>query len=311
MFYVAETFLSSFLWLFISIVSLSIYNLLIRYLMKNESDFLACASCSDFISVLFLCLAIFLFDSSFIFQENFLSDLTTILSTNFNLFSLTLPVFVLPIFTSILYFFHIYFTFKGSQTTDACIRTIVAQTQGLWTVIFCAIILNEVFSLTKLFAFFLIIMGSIFALFESDKKIHISKGVIEILLASFFASIVIIFDKISIQFFDVLVYTFILYIVPPIIFVILMGNNAPRRIISFLRKNLVKTCLLAFFGTLSFVSMLLALQNFEVSTTRIFLNSNIILTVIAAMIFLNEKNNWQLKILGAILAFLGSVLLFW
>jgi drug/metabolite transporter (DMT)-like permease len=57
--------------------------------------------------------------------------------------------------------------------------------------------------------------------------------------------------------------------------------------------------------------MLLAFQNFEVSTTRIMLNSNIILTTIGAMIFLNEKDNWQLKILGAILAFFGSILLFW
>jgi drug/metabolite transporter (DMT)-like permease len=279
--------------------------------MKDETDFMASATCADFISILFLCLAIFLFNSSVASQYEFTFDLENILSTNFNFFSLSLPVFVLPIFTSILYFFHIYFTFKGSQSTDACIRTIVAQTQGIWTVIFCATLLGEVFSLTKLFAFFLIITGSVFALFKSDKKISISIGVIEILLASFFSGIVVVFDKLSIQFFAILVYALILYVIPPFIFVILMGKNACNRIIFFIRKNLVKTCLLAFFGTLSFVCMLLAFQNFEVSTTRIMLNSNIILTTIGAMIFLNEKDNWQLKILGAILAFFGSILLFW
>lgn len=291
------SFLPPLGWLFFSILATSAWSLLIRVLNKDEKDYLASVAATDGLSTLMLVVVILILGADFGFDGNF------------DLASIPLHMWIFVFATAFLYAGFIFYTFKGSQHVEGSIRPVLSQTQSIWAVLISFLFLAEAASLQKLFAIAIIIFGSVLSLWSSKKMDFVQRGVGAILFASFLLGIASVADKVILKFMPSVVYPLFTFAIPCVIFIFLMGRNAPKRILCVLKKRFWVSVLLSFFSILSFISLLLALSKLEASITIPLFNTFVIVTAFGGMVFLGEKSGWQYKIAGAIFAFIGAVLI--
>lgn len=266
---------------FISVVTYSISVLLQRVLLKDEQ--------TDPVA----------FSITFQLFTGVIIGLYTLLN-GFKIPDLS-PIILNMILMTVLYGAGNVFLFKALKLTEASEFTIIFASRVFWTVAGAVLILGESFS-SRQFLGTLLMLTGIGLVSLRNSQLKLGKGSLFSLLAGASFGLAVVNDSFIIRNFDVPSYLTIAFILPAM--AIWLLNPRP------LGKISPKLGLLGIFYAVSAVTFFLAYQvGRNASQIAPLSQTSTILVVILAVIFLRERALLGRKILGAILSFLGVILL--
>ena len=219
------------------------------------------------------------------------------------------PFFLNFLLTSFLYGIGTVLLFKGLKSIEASEYTIVYASRILFTIISSSLIIHEGLKGLQIFGVVLI-LAAILAIFLRRKKFEFKKGHLFILLGSMCFGLEVVNDRIILHSFDVYLFLFFATLGPAIMILILYPKTI-FKLGSFLKKSfLIRQGFISLIYGLGAISYFYALKTTTSSSLVASLNQlQTVLTVLLAMIFLHETKHTGRKILGAILSFIGAVIL--
>lgn len=272
----------------ISVITYSISVLLQRVLLKNDK--------SDPVAY------------SIVFQ--LLTGILIGIYAIFNGFTTPNLVPLIPnlILMTILYGAGNVFIFSALKMIDASEFTIVFASRALWTIIGAMIFLKESFSAQQALGTILII-SSVVLVSWTKQKFSFSKGFIFSVLAALSFGLAFTNDAFIVNNFDVPSYLTIAFIVPSLAVWAINPKSTVKMKPLFERKTLLKLGLLGVFYAVSAITIFLAYQVGKNASQIAPLNQTAtIITVVLSVIFLKERTDLLRKLLGAIISFVGVVL---
>lgn len=198
--------------------------------------------------------------------------------------------------------------FKSLKAGEASEFTIVFATKVFWTIAAAILFLGEAFSLRQGVGT-LLIMASVILLSWKDRRFKLSKGGLFGLGAALCFGLAFANDAFILRNFDVPSYLAIAFIVPALM-VWLFNPRAARKMLPLLEKPMLKRLMiLAILYAVSSITIFLAYQVGRNAAQIAPLNqTSTIVTVLLAIVFLQEKNDLLKKIAGAVISVLGVIL---
>jgi len=199
--------------------------------------------------------------------------------------------------------------FKAYQTLGSSEIAILSSLGAVVTIISSIALLGESFSTGKGIGTVLI-LTSIFLVTERKGKLSFKKGTIYALITVLLYGLAVTNDAFILRTYDAISYTSVALFLPGVLLLALR----PRAIASFKRlKNMTFTkhmLFLTLFYSTQAVAYYLALQaGANASQLAPIYKSNIVLTVLLAIIFLKEKENLARKLLSAALVTIGVLMI--
>lgn len=201
------------------------------------------------------------------------------------------------------------FIFSALKMVDASEFTIVFASRALLSIIGAIIFLGENFSSQQILGTILIIL-SVGLVSWKKHKYSLSKGFILSALAAIFFGLAFVNDAFIINNFDVPSYLTFAFILPSLaVWMIYPRSTAKMR--PLLEKGaLLKLGLLGVFYAVSSITIFLAYQAGKNAAQIAPLSQTAtILTVVLSVIFLKERTHLLRKLLGAIISFIGVILI--
>lgn len=200
------------------------------------------------------------------------------------------------------------FVFKALKTIDASEFTITFASRTIWIVIGAIIFLKESFSLQQTIGTLLII-SSIILVSWKRKKLTLGSGIWTALLAAVFMGAGFTNDAFLVSSFDVPSYLTIAFIIPALFMLAIYPKSTKSMKYLLTKDNLFKLVILAAIYGSSAITIFLAYQVGKNASQIAPLNqTSTILTVILSMIFLGERSDYVKKIIGAVISFIGVLL---
>lgn len=218
------------------------------------------------------------------------------------------PVLLQFLLMILLYGFGNLFIFKALKRIEASKYIIIFTTRGLFTVLASSFILSETLNSTEWLGTLLILAGAILVTTKS-LKFQFSKGEAFALLAAMSFGFANTNDRILLNTFEVVPYLFLGFVLPALM-IIGINPKSIKNLKVFLSKTIMwRMGVLSIVYAATAILFFKALQIAENSSNVVIANlTSVIVTVMLAIIFLKERENMSRKILGAILGFIGLVL---
>lgn len=207
-----------------------------------------------------------------------------------------------------LYTAFIFITYKSQQTAEAGERTVVNQLQIPFALLLAFLFLSEPLTANSLLGAALIISGAVICTYRPNGFRWKVEGVRLAAFAALLTGAASLMDKLALTRIPLVLYAIPLYIIPALLGIFWMGKNLVPRLSSAISKNAVPIFLAGFFSVASYLLYLLSLSQLPLSQVIVLFNTNVVLTAILGALILSEKGNWQQKLAGAILAFIGAAL---
>jgi drug/metabolite transporter (DMT)-like permease len=200
------------------------------------------------------------------------------------------------------------FIFSALKMIDAAEFTIVFASRALWTIIGAIIFLKESFSMQQTLGTILIILSIVLVSWKKQ-KFTFSKGFIFSVLAALSFGLAFTNDAFIVNNFDVPSYLTIAFILPSLAVWVIYPKSTAKMKPLFEKKTLLKLGLLGVFYAVSAITIFLAYQVGKNASQIAPLNQTAtIITVVLSVIFLKERTDLLRKLLGAIISFVGVVL---
>lgn len=201
------------------------------------------------------------------------------------------------------------FLFKALQLLESSEVTILSSIKVIITIIASILLLHENFSLQKIIGA-IIIFIAILLVSNRQKNIKINIGVLYIVIMAIFSGLGIVVDSYTVQHYDAISYNTI----TNFIIGFLLLACYPKALTHwkhFIQPNFLKKMLpLGLFSTLQALLYLYSLigggNTAQIGTIR---QAQVIVTVLLAIIFLNEKSHLVRKLFAAVLVTCGILLL--
>jgi len=224
-------------------------------------------------------------------------------------FSLFSGNFLLLLLSSFLWAITTIFLFKALQLLEASEVTIVSTLRVVITIVASVIFLNEVFNIQNILGAVIIVISTLLVV-NLKNGFKLNKGLIYTLLMALFAGLAIVIDSANVQHYDVLAYNTITNFLIGLM-ILAFYPRAIKQWRHFTQLNFLKKMLpLGIFSTAQGIMYLMALtyvgNTAQIGTIR---QASVIITVLLAVIFLNEKDNLARKLLATILVTIGVFLL--
>ena len=208
-----------------------------------------------------------------------------------------------------LYGFSNVFIFKSLKQTEASKFTIVFASRAFFTVLASALLLKEFLTGTQFVGALLIFSGVVLVNLKSS-KFFLDKGSLLALFGAITFGIANTNDRYLLKSFNIYPYITLAFIAP----FFLMSAVYPKElkhIKLFLDKKILKKALLlsvvyAFSAAAFFAALQASSSSSLVASVNI---TSVIVIVMLSAIFLKERDNLPKKIVGAILSFIGLLLL--
>jgi drug/metabolite transporter (DMT)-like permease len=200
------------------------------------------------------------------------------------------------------------FIFSALKIIDASEFTIVFAARALLSIIGAIIFLKENFSSQQVIGTILII-SSVALVSWKKHKFSFSKGFIFSVLAATFFGLAFINDAFIINNFNVPSYLTLAFILPSLAVWAIYPKSTVKMKPLLERGTLLKLGLLGVFYAISSVTIFLAYQTGKNAAQIAPLSQMAtILTVVLSVIFLKERTDLLRKLLGAIISFIGVIL---
>lgn len=199
--------------------------------------------------------------------------------------------------------------FKANQLLESSEIAIISSLGVVVTIVSSLLFLGESFNIAKTVGTVLI-LSSIFLVTEKKEKFSFKKGTVYALVTALFYGLAVTNDAFILRTYDAVSYTSVISFLPGVLLLALR----PRAITTFRRlkdmkftKNMTS---LAIFYSAQAVAYYLALHvGANASQLAPIYKSNIILTVLLAIVFLKEKERITLKLFSAALVTAGVLLI--
>ena len=277
--------------LFASVILISFGALLQRVLMKEEgSDPWAYSIVFQFI------VGLMVFVYGFMFTE-------MKLPSDFR------PLYLNLILMILLWSASNIFLYSSLKRIEASVFTVIFSTRSFFTTLASSLFLRE-FLLGRQFAgAIFILMGAVLVTLDKKSKLNFDKGILYAFLAAMFFGFANTNDRFLLSSFDLFPYVTLAFVLPAI-FMVAVKPSSLHELKAFTKINLFgKMLLLCLVYALSSITFFGALQiapnSSQVATISV---SSVVLTVLLSIIFLKERKNMARKIIGALAAFLGLLL---
>ena len=201
------------------------------------------------------------------------------------------------------------FLFKALQSVEASELTIVSGLRVIITIVASIIFLNQVFTGWNAVGTVLILASTVLVV-NLGKSFKFNKGLWYTLAMAFFGGLAIVADSANVQQYDVLAYSTYSNFLSGL-FILALYPKALQQWKHFVQPRfLVKMLPLAVFSASQGVLYLLALayggNTAQVGTIR---QASVIVTVLLAITFLNERSNLDRKLIAAALVTAGVFML--
>jgi transporter family protein len=208
----------------------------------------------------------------------------------------------------VLYGFGNVFVFKALKNTEASKFTVLFSSRALFTTLASTLLLSEGLTTKQLVGAVLIILGIIVATLKSFKYKFQRVDLLGVAAGLFFG-LANTNDRFLLHSLNLYPYLFMVFMLPGI-FVLGVYPKTFSKMNVFLKgKIFIKILFLCSIYAISAVTFFAALQKAPNSSQVVNVNLvGVILTVILSIIFLKEKQNTLKKLVGALLAFIGLVL---
>lgn len=201
------------------------------------------------------------------------------------------------------------FLFKALQRLEASEVMIISDLRVVVTIIASIIFLGEIFSVGNILGAILILTATLLVI-DIRKGFKLNKGIWYTFAAALLAGLAIVADSANVQHYNVLAYSAFSNLLSGC-FILAFNRKSMRKWKSFVQPNfLIKMLPLAVLSATQGILYLFALtyggNTAQVGTIR---QASVILTVLLAVLFLNERNKLWQKFVGAILVTVGVFLL--
>jgi len=274
---------------------ISAWALLSRRILKGKTDYLASGTLIEIVSTAFLAMTLLLLIPDFGSELHSLAAappqawLILLLST--------------ANYTALIFLFY-----KANQTAEATERSVVNQLQIPWSLLLAFIIFSEPFTFQKIAGALLIMAGAFACTWRKGSLRWHVEGVRLAAAAAILAGFGYMLDKLAIGYFNPLVYSLPLYLVPALLGILLLGKSAARRLSASANSFGKFVVAAGLVSVASYLAYIYSLYSLPVSQAVLIFSTNVVLTAFASMVFLSETEGWQQKIAGALLAFAGLAL---
>jgi len=277
-----------FFFALISVVSISVANLIQKTLMKNSD-----ADPYSFTIVFtFMCAII---TAVFALIKGFNPPPIKDLGYNF-------------IISALFYGFGMVLTFKALKTLDASENILLAPLGTIVTIASAVILLNESFGLMKIIGATLIFIP-IFLL-SKTYRFKFNKGIFFAACSAILFGLAVTNDAFILKTYDAVSYTPIIFLLPCIILILTKPLSLQKFKSIIISKQINSILLFSLFYSLQAITYYLALDSGSgASNLSAIFKAETMLTVILAATFLKETRNLNFKITGAISTTLGVLLL--
>ena len=196
--------------------------------------------------------------------------------------------------------------FRVSKYLDAGSNTVLSAFGSFIALFISVIFLKEGLTIFKILGAFLVLIAIV--LISEFKSSNVSKKGIFLGLISFtFLGIGWGVDKIGTAYFKPEVYNIFIWTIPVII--IYLPHTKYSEIKYEISNNKFSLSVMAFLNVIGYILQLKALSLTEAFKVIPVVQTSIILTVLAGVIFMNENHNIYRKIIAALLSFIGVLFL--
>lgn len=199
--------------------------------------------------------------------------------------------------------------FSGFKYLEASEHTIILTSSRLWIVLGAVLILGEQFSIRKFLGTILIILGVIITVWRKH-KFAFNKGVFYVIGAAFFYGWGEIFSFHLLRSMDSVDYMFVITMLIALVMVVIKPKSIKK--LSFYKNKsyLANILIVTIFDTVANLLVFFAYQK-ERNALQIgpISATQTIVTVILTVIFLKETQGLGRKILGAVAATIGTIVL--
>lgn len=200
------------------------------------------------------------------------------------------------------------FIFKSIKLIEASEFTIFFTTRVLWSIVAAIIVLREVFVPQQFMGTFLIILGIVIVSLKAN-TLKLGKGELFVLFAAATFGSEFINDAYILQKVDVFFYMPMVFIVPSILTWVVFPRSTKTIIRLTTSPSIKKILLLGVFFAISASTYLIAYQVGRNAAQIASINqSQTVITVVAATIFLKERKDYLKKIIASVLTFAGVLL---
>ncbi|MCL5675686.1 MAG: DMT family transporter [Patescibacteria group bacterium] len=200
--------------------------------------------------------------------------------------------------------------FRAIKLIEISKYIVILSLRPVFTVISSTLFLSEGLNNKQYLGMALILAAVALVTLERNWKFNFGKGEIMALAAAALVGFANTNDRIALLHFSFITYLFLSALLPGT-FLVISSRNTLKKMKIFLEKNLFfKVSVMSFFQSLAVITFLLALKAGNNSSQVSSINEvSIILTVILSIIFLKERDFLDRKLSGALLAFLGLILM--
>lgn len=202
-----------------------------------------------------------------------------------------------------------FFQFKAFQTIEASDATILGTTSSIWTIIMAVLFLGETFSFNQFLGAILIFLAVFLVAFKK-KAFQFNQGVVYIFLFAACNGFGLVNDAFILNYSEIFSYTALTWLLPGFTRLILWPKAIYHFKPLFQSEQFKKMLLLVFFSAISSVTFYLAYKSGgPISILSPIFSSKIILTVILAALILNERDRLFKKLIAAVVAIFGILLI--
>ncbi len=218
------------------------------------------------------------------------------------------PLFFNLVLMVLLYAFGSVAIFKALKTLEASRFTIIFASRALFTILASSLLLGESLSLQQFLGTFLILTGVVLVNIKST-RLAFSKKEFLALFAAVSFGLGNTNDRFLLQEFKVYPYVFLGFVLPAVLITLLYPYKVKKMKIFLEGRVLVKMLLLCLIYAVAAITFFSALQIADNSSQVVSVNlTSVIVTVLLAIVFLNEREHLLQKLLGALLSFMGLLL---
>jgi len=201
------------------------------------------------------------------------------------------------------------FNFKAAKKIGAGEITILGASSSIIAIFLSVLFLGEVLKISTIAGTALILLA-VWLINREKLSFNSREGVILALVGAACAGVAVVIDASILRTYDVFSYVAIMSFLPGLILVCVFPKQITKIPALLKPKQFLFMSVFCFIYTIQGLSYYLAFQNgAPMSQLTPLSKSSIILTVILAAIFLQEKSNLKQKVVAALLVTVGAVLL--
>lgn len=200
------------------------------------------------------------------------------------------------------------FVYKSLKNLEASKLSIILSIRIVFTALASTLVLNEFLTGKQLLGAGLILF-SVFLVNFKKRNVSFGKGEGLALLAAIFLGLASTNDRYILKNIELYTYVTFAFLAPPIFLSFIYPQELTHIKSFFNRKIFIKIFFVSTIFAISSIAFYSALQVGKNSTQVTTVNlTSIILTVLLSFIFLKETDNWIKKLVGALLSFIGLLL---